>query len=73
MEKEKDMKPERLPFKPGSTPMQPHEMPQKSIKEIAEEVKAKESVKKIKKLLLDNPPLGPELPKERDRRLGERE
>lgn len=74
MEKEKDMKLERAPFKPGSTPIQPHELKeQRSIEESAASVKAHESAKKIRKILRQLPPLDPKIIEERDRRLGERE
>ena len=70
---EKSMKNgEHLPFKPGSTPMQPGEMPlPRSIEQSVESVHASESIKKIKKLLRKNPPLSKEQIEQRDKRQGE--
>jgi len=63
-----------VPFKPGSTPMQPGETPKpRSIEESIASVHAHANIKKIKKLLRKNPPLGKDITAERDRRLGEHE
>ena len=61
-----------LPFKPGSTPMQPGEVPEtRSIEESVASVHAFEGIKNIKKMLRKNPPLSKEQIEERDKRLGE--